>query len=40
MSYGGIVNYIEIVKCIGIVDSVGIVKCIGIVNRVESVILV
>ena len=39
MSFGGIVKYIEIVKCMRIVDRVGIVKCIGIVNHVEILIV-
>ena len=39
MRHGGIVNYVEIVKCIGIMDSVGIVKCIRIVNHVEILIV-
>ena len=40
MNCGGIVNYIEIVKCIRIMDSVGVVKCIGIANGVEIVVVV
>ena len=35
MRCGGIVNYVEIVKCTRIMDSVGFVKGTGIMNHVE-----
>ena len=40
MSFGGSVNYIEIVKCAEIVDSVGIEKLFELINHIGIVIVV